>query len=307
MEQALVETRNLSITELIANKNIVLGAIKEAMEKDKDYGVIPGTKKATLYKPGAEKLLMMFKLCAVPEAIENRSTSDETHYLVTTKIVHAPSGIVVGYGVGEASSDEEKYKWRKASCQEEFDETPDDRRRGKWAPVWVKGQKVWDKERKAYKMEKLLQVRTAHADLANTILKMADKRSFLGATLKVTAASSVFTQDLEDLSAELREVVVDAETVSGPANDPIQQPERTSEEVNKKTGEIEMDGPSASQAKAQKATTESRTAQTGTQWKLMNSKKPGTCASCGNPIQVGDPIFWDGADFEAHHKDCVTG
>lgn len=301
MEQGLVDTRNLSISELVANKNVVLGAIKEAMEADKDYGVIPGTKKATLYKPGAEKLLMMFKLCAVPETVENRSTPDETHYMVTTKIIHAPSGTVVGYGVGEASSNEEKYMWRKASCQEEFDETAGDRKRGKWAPLYVKGQKVWDKEKRAYKMEKLLQVRTNHADLANTILKMADKRSFVGACLKVTAASSVFTQDLEDLSEELREVVVEAEPdTSAPEKDPITQPTRESDKAGPAVGNVSKPEDDFG---APPPGFEDKKVKVNPKWKPMKSSKSGTCATCKGPIGVGSPIFWDGISYAAHHAE----
>lgn len=43
------------------------------------------------------------------------------------------------------------------------------------------------------------------ADLANTILKMADKRSYVGGTIKVTGASDVFEQDIEDLPEGVRE------------------------------------------------------------------------------------------------------
>src|ERR1700733_14115673 len=37
---------------------------------DKDYGVIPGTEKKTLFKPGAEKLCSLFKCVPKPELIE---------------------------------------------------------------------------------------------------------------------------------------------------------------------------------------------------------------------------------------------
>ncbi|MGA9670643.1 MAG: hypothetical protein WBQ94_15640 [Terracidiphilus sp.] len=50
-----------------------------------------------------------------------------------------------------------------------------------------------------------MQVRQEPADLANTILKMAKKRSQIDATLTVTGASSMFEQDLEDLPEETRQ------------------------------------------------------------------------------------------------------
>ena len=103
----------------------------------------------------------------------------------------SPSGVFVGAGIGECSSNEEKYKWRKVVCDQEFEETPLDRRREKWCKGW--GNKG------PYKQK---QVRTEPADLANTILKMAKKRGLIDAVLTATAASDCFTQDLEDLPPE---------------------------------------------------------------------------------------------------------
>src|SRR5208282_1157277 len=48
------------------------------------------------------------------------------------------------------------------------------------------------------------QVRSEHHDLENTILKMACKRAHVAMTLNVTAASDIFTQDIEDLPEHLR-------------------------------------------------------------------------------------------------------
>jgi hypothetical protein len=50
------------------------------------------------------------------------------------------------------------------------------------------------------------------ADVANTILKMAKKRAQIDMTLTATAASDVFEQDLEDLTDEVRENVVNGKT-----------------------------------------------------------------------------------------------
>jgi predicted phage-related endonuclease len=49
------------------------------------------------------------------------------------------------------------------------------------------------------------QVRTEPADLANTILKMANKRAKMAMVLNVTAASDCFAQDLEDMDDALRD------------------------------------------------------------------------------------------------------
>jgi hypothetical protein len=109
---------------------------------------------------------------------------------------------VIGAGVGECSSNEEKYRWRNAVCDEEFNETPEDRKRTKWQ----KGQNG------AYQRK---QIRTVPADVANTVLKMAKKRAQIDLTLTGLAASDCFTQDIEDMPEELREAAVENEAPRG--------------------------------------------------------------------------------------------
>jgi len=229
----------LTVKQMVADKNLILSAINEAMVKNMDYGVIPGCVKPSLWKPGAEKLAMMFKLAGEPIEVKDIGSEDEVRYRVVTRFVHSVTGNVVAYGVGEASSNEEKYKWRKASCEEEYEETAETHRRKKWVPSYKNHQKVWNKEKGRYEMELILQVRTNPADLANTILKMADKRSYISGILKATAASSTFTQDLEDLSKEVAEAVVEAENPQVDA--PISKPQAkslTPEEISERNSKV---------------------------------------------------------------------
>lgn len=107
----------------------------KVMKEGVDYGTIQGCgDKPTLLKPGAETLLLAFEMAALPDqmTIQDLGNEDEVRYRVITPIVHVPSGRVCGNGVGECSSLEEKYKWRKAVCQEEWEEADPDRRRVKW-------------------------------------------------------------------------------------------------------------------------------------------------------------------------------
>jgi hypothetical protein len=179
--------------------------IKQAvMKKDTHFGLIPGCKKESLYKPGAEMLLLTFRIAAEPPIVEDLSTADAIRYRVTRN--GAVNGVLVASGIGECSSDEEKYKWRKSVCDEEFTETPEDRRREKWVKPY---------EKAAYKIK---QVRTQPADVANTILKMADKRGYVAMSILATAAGDIFTQDIEDLPPEIAEGL---EEGSAPAKEPI--------------------------------------------------------------------------------------
>lgn len=195
-ELAVQERRPSTVAQIKAEVQLIQQVLSEIMIKDVHYGTIPGTPKPTLYKPGSEKILRTFHVGVDPsENIQDLSTDDEIRYRVFVKGFNQETGATIGVGCGECSSNEEKYKWRRPVCDEEFNEAPEDRKR----QVWKRGQN------KNYQQK---QVRTNPADVANTILKMAKKRAQIDMTLTVTAASDVFEQDLEDLPDEIREEVV---------------------------------------------------------------------------------------------------
>ena len=192
----------LTASEIRAQVNLIQEVMNSVMHDKEHYGIIPGCAKPSLWKPGAEKLLMTFRISSEPEVLD-LSTPDEARYRVIRRGTSIVSGVSVGAGLGECSSSEEKYKWRKALCDEEFDATPEDRRRVKYG----KG------EGKVYTTK---QIRTNPADLANTVLKMADKRAYVGLALNVTAASDCFTQDVEDLPEGMDNGEPKKEPIKGP-------------------------------------------------------------------------------------------
>ena len=179
------QSSRMAVADIISHVAMVQEVMRAVMKPEVHYGVIPGTDKPTLYKQGAEVLCMAFRV-ADSYQVEDLSTADVVRYRVTCTGVHQMNGIVLGTGMGEASSGEEKYKWRKA-WDEEFNATPANMRR-------VKSGKYTTK-----------QVRTEPADLANTILKMANKRAKIAMTINVTACGDMFGQDLEDMDEALRD------------------------------------------------------------------------------------------------------
>lgn len=185
---SISETKR-SAQQMLAQRAAIVECMSQVMRKEIDYGTVPGTPKPTLYKPGSEKILNLFHLAAQPH-VEDLSTPDSIRYRVTITVIHTPTGTIAGYGVGEASSAESKYQWRAVVCQEEWEATPDDRRREKW-------KKGYD-NKPAFCLQ---QVRAEMEDVANTILKMAKKRAQIDAVLTTTAASDIFAQDVEDLIA----------------------------------------------------------------------------------------------------------
>lgn len=183
----------LRAAEIRQQIGVIQDVLKNVMQKDVHYGVIPGCQAPSLYKPGAEKIMTAFRISAEPEVVD-LSEDDKVRYLVKVRLISS-SGISLGVGIGECSSSEDKYKWRKPICKEEFEEAPAERKREKW----MRG-----KGGSGYKVQ---QIRTEPSDLANTILKMAKKRALIDAVLTCTAASDCFTQDIEDLPPEYLEDV----------------------------------------------------------------------------------------------------
>ncbi|MBB5610380.1 MULTISPECIES: hypothetical protein [unclassified Janthinobacterium] len=181
------EVHRYSLVEIRERVNLVQEVMRGIMKKDTHYGTIPSTPKPTLYKPGAEVLCVTFRIAPIYRILD-LSTDLVARFRVTCIGQHQVSDIMLGEGVGECSSAEEKYKWRAAVCAEEFNLTPEIMRRLKF---YKNGGKA-------------TQVRTEAADLSNTVLKMACKRAMIAMTLNVTAASDIFTQDIEDLPEELR-------------------------------------------------------------------------------------------------------
>lgn len=189
---ALRESTALTVHDLQGRHDRIQTVLKKIMKNGVDYGKIPGCgDKPGLLKPGAEKILSTFELAVRIESenIADLSDSTKVRYRIISPIIHIHTGLVVGHGVGECSSEEEKYAWKKAVCEEEWQETDPDLRRIKWKP---------GKGGKAYQVK---QIRTTPADVANTVLKMAKKRSVVDGTLTATGASDMFEQG-EDVTGD---------------------------------------------------------------------------------------------------------
>lgn len=180
----------LEFRDIRKNTQLVKKALQEVMVEKVDYGKIPGCgDKPGLFKPGAEKLMLMFKLGAFPETKNESDSNDVMKYVTRTKIVHLPTGIELCVGLGCASTDEEKYKWRRAVSEAEWEATPDERRRLKYLREG----------------DPTKQVRTNPADIENTVLKMSKKRSVVDAVIMATAATDIFNQGEDDIIIDIEE------------------------------------------------------------------------------------------------------
>jgi hypothetical protein len=186
LSTAVIDRGVLSGAELVARVQRVREVMRDLMQEGVHYGRVPGTQKPSLWKPGAELLLLTFRIGPRLE-VEDLTTADEIRYRVKVIGISQLSGDVLAEGIGEASTNEEKFRYRAAIHPKEWDATPEDRRRVKFTRDG----------------SEIPQIRTSPADLANTVLLMAVKRGTVNMTRVVTACSDIFDQDLEDLPAEL--------------------------------------------------------------------------------------------------------
>lgn len=200
----------LSAGDVRSQVNLIQTIMGDVMKVNEHYGVIPGTgTKPTLLKAGAEKLCLTFRLDPQYEITEKQ---DGVHRDILSKctLYHIPSGQRFGSGMGSCSTRESKYAYRNASkkcpaCGAEAIIKGKDEYGGGWVCFKKKGgcgAKFGDGDKG---IESQATGRVANEDLPdqyNTVLKMANKRSLVAAVLNATAASDIFTQDIEDMPHE---------------------------------------------------------------------------------------------------------
>jgi len=215
---------------------------KSILKSDLDYGVIPGTPKPSLYKPGAEKLRFVYGLGCEFECIDKIVDLDKPFVDYSYRCtIRSRQGQVLSQCEGNCNSLEAKfgYLWKTISELAEgtdisnlptkttgkrlfefyfaIDKKETTGQYGKPADYWQmwedaimngRARKVTKKSKAGkdldgWELDETVTVyRILNPDVIgvkNTIMKMAQKRAFVGAILLATGASEFFTQDIEDM------------------------------------------------------------------------------------------------------------
>ena len=194
--------------------------VHSQMVKDLDYGVIPGTQKPTLLKPGAEKIAKLLGLADQYEVMDKVEDWDKGFFAYTIRCILQDMGsqAVVSSGLGSCNTKEARYRWREQKrkcprCQQEAI-FKSKQAKGGWycfGKVGGCGANFVDGDQA---IETQATGRVENDDtfsLVNTVLKMARKRALVDAALSAGRLSAIFTQDMEDLTPAAR---VDAESAS---------------------------------------------------------------------------------------------
>lgn len=195
------EYQVVNVNDLKKRSYLVTEIKKEVMKENIHYGLVPGCgKKPTLFKNGAELLCMSFGLSPESNIQINELGEGHREYIVTTTLRNQ-NGFVVASSAGSCCTKESKYRYRGneliptgkpvpkkywdeknnailgAGCVAKKDEN------GNWM-IFKKGDNKKENE--------------DIADVYNTVLKMAVKRSLVASVLLATGGSCEFTQDIED-------------------------------------------------------------------------------------------------------------
>lgn len=173
-----------SVTDIFQAQEETRELIAKILKPGRDYGVIPGTDKPALLKPGAERITVAYGCIARYRILEKEIDHDRVvewrkrrkvyaanesgkrdwtgeyeddageslglyRYIIECDLVHRESGVVVGNCLAACSTLESKYIDRPRDCE-------------------------------------------------NTVLKIGEKRSHAGAVLNAFGLSDQFTQDTDD-------------------------------------------------------------------------------------------------------------
>ncbi len=230
----------MSIESALARWDAIKAFISKIMADGEDYGVIPGSKKPCLLKPGAEKLTAFFGLVPtfdIDQRIEDWDGSEHSgepffYYRMTCRL--SRNGILMGSGQGSCNSREAKYRWRDAErkcpmCSSAAIIKGKAEYGGGWLCFRKKGGCGATFPDGSAQIEAQQTGRVPNPDIAdvvNTILKMAEKRAKIDAVLNTTGASQFFTQDVEDLPLS-----DDAYAPYSPKPSPSAEPPRTAAEA----------------------------------------------------------------------------
>jgi hypothetical protein len=205
----------MSIELAVERYSAVTEFVSRVLRRDVDYGVIPGTEKRTLLKPGAEKLTTFFGLSTRFQLLERiEDWTGEGHggepffyYLYRCQLYRGD--LLIAEGDGSCNSRETKYRWRESQrlcpvCSQSAIIKGREEYGGGWLCFKKRGgcgAKFRDGDEAIESQQTGRVFNPDIADQVNTIQKMAQKRSLVGSVLLAVNASEFFTQDVEDLHA----------------------------------------------------------------------------------------------------------
>jgi len=201
----------MSIAEVKKQLATIQSLMQEIMIEGEHYGIIPGCKKKSIYKSGAELIGFTFRLRPEYEIDMTELSEGHREYRVICRLYNINTGISWGEGVGSCSTMEPKYRYRGGQVESTGNPVPRE--------YWKLKEKNPDEAQKLIGgkgfstkkiegrweiVEKVAGEKIENPDIAdqyNTVLKMAKKRAYNDSILTTTAASNFYMQ-LADITGD---------------------------------------------------------------------------------------------------------
>lgn len=189
MQQRSPQQLAIRLAQMVEERGLVATFFKDVMEEGHDYGVIPGTDKPTLFKPGAEKLAELYGYAPVVRDRQENVDYDTGFYrvVITMGLVNKDTGELVAEGVGECNTREARYFYRWVSANR--------------IPEGINKDSLKSEERSS-RNGKYRVYRLENDDLFtlwNTVLKMSKKRALVDAVLSATRSSGIFGRSAQEI------------------------------------------------------------------------------------------------------------
>lgn len=225
--------RKAAIDDLLNKVALVQEVMAKVMHEGEHYGKIPGCgDKPALFKAGAEKLGMTFRLQPKFSVEERDLGAGHREYSVTCTLSDGTQG------VGSCNTRESKYLYRQAerrcpTCGKAAIIEGKAEFGGGWL-CWKKkggcGAKFDSADAKIISQPGGKVEHDNPADYYNTCLKMGKKRAHVDAIITATASSDIVTQDVEEMVQNAEAAQGAPPSPSAPSQAPV-----TKTEAPKKT------------------------------------------------------------------------
>ena len=218
----------ISIQDVQVQVKAIHALLESVMKEDVHYGVIPGTgTKPALYKAGAEKIGLLLRLAP---SFSREKLWDGPHLTIFSEctLTSIITGAVIATAGAVCTSKETKYAFRQETrgcpdCGKDAIIKGKKEYGGGWVCFKKQGgcgAKFPDNDKRMTDQSGERKENPNLPDTYNTVLKMADKRAYVAATLFGTAASDIFTQDVEDFGQGAASKAPPAPSPPSPEPDP---------------------------------------------------------------------------------------
>ncbi|TDT50919.1 hypothetical protein [Fonticella tunisiensis] len=109
---SIIENVNIQVVQDTMSKIQQFQAlVQKNLKQNHDYGIIPGSNKPTLLKPGAEKILMLLGLTSEYELIERVHDYEKGFFAFTIRAKLYRGQQLITEGVGHCNTREKKYRY----------------------------------------------------------------------------------------------------------------------------------------------------------------------------------------------------